>query len=150
MSGVSDDRGVSTVVGFVLTLGITSLLVIGLLVGTSGFVDGQRQGTIRDEMEVLGQQLAADIAAADRLVRAGGDTVSIDRPFPNDVTGLSYLITIDGGQPVTITLTTSDPDVSVEVTVRTVTDVAGGTTLNGGPVEVDYDESSDELVVQND
>jgi len=144
-----DDRGVSTVVGFVLTLGITSLLVIGLLVGTSGFVDGQRQGTIRDEMEVLGQQIAADIAAADRLVRAGGDTVTIERPLPNDVTGLSYRITIDGGQPVNIILATSNPDISVEVTVRTVTDVPGTTTLNGGDVEVVYDESDDELVVRN-
>ena len=146
---MNDDRGVSTVVGFVLTLGITSLLVIGLLVGTSGFVDGQRQSTVRDEMEVLGQQLAADIAAADRLNRTGGDTVAIDRPFPDDVTGLSYQITVDSGQPVRITLATTNPDVSVEVTVRTVTDVAGGTTLNGGDVEVVYDESADELVVQN-
>lgn len=149
MSDVTDDRGVSTVLGFVLTLGITSLLVIGLLVGTSGFVDGQRQSTIRDEMQVLGQQVAADIAAADRLVRAGGDTVAIDRPLPSDVTGLSYQMTIDAGPPVTITLATSNPDVSVEVTVRTVTDVAGGTTLNGGDIEVVYDQGSDELVVRN-
>lgn len=147
--GPTDERGVSTVVGFVLTLGITSLLVIGLLVGTSGFVDGQRQSTVRDEMEVLGQQIAADIAAADRLVRAGGDTVAIDRPLPAGVTGLSYQITISSGQPVTITLATSNPDISVEVTVRTVTNVAGGTTLNGGDIEVVYDESNDELVVQN-
>jgi len=146
---VNGDRGVSTVVGFVLTLAITSLLVIGLLVATSGFVDGQRQRTVRDELEVLGQQVAADVAAADRLVRAGGNAVAIDRPLPDDVTGLSYQLSVDGGTPVTITLSTSNPDVSVEVTVRTVTDVAGGTTLNGGDVRVVYDDSADELVVQN-
>lgn len=149
MSDVSDERGVSTVVGFVLTLAITSLLVVGLLVATSGFVDSQRQSTVRDELEVLGQQVAADVAAADRLVRAGGSTVAIDRPLPDDVTGVSYQISVDGGTPLTITLSTSNPDISVDVTVRTVTDVAGGTTLNGGDVEVVYDDNADELVVQN-
>jgi hypothetical protein len=144
---MNPDRAVSTVVGFVLTLGITSLLVIGLLVGTTGFVDDQRRDTARDEMEVLGQQIAADLAASDRLVRGGGITVEIERTLPNEVTGLSYRINVAStSDGATITLSTQNPSVTVEVSVRTMTDV-GGTTLNGGDVEIVYTGSA--LEVQN-
>jgi len=144
---MNDERAVSTVVGFVLTLGIASLLVIGLLVGTTGFVDDQRRDTARDEMEVLGQQIAADLAASDRLVRGGGTTVEIERTLPNEVTGLSYRINVAStSDGATITLSTQNPSVTVEVSVRTMTDV-GGTTLNGGDVEIIYTGSA--LEVQN-
>lgn len=144
------DRAVSTTVGYVITLGITSLLVTGLLIGGGGFVQDQREKTIRDEMEVIGQQLAADIAAADRLAGAGGSspTVSIDRELPDKVTGRTYTVDVDdtasGESTVTLTLTTEDPEVSVEVSVYVRTDVAdrqlqGGDVvveLNGGNIEV--------------
>lgn len=150
---MNDDRGVSTVVGFVLILGITSLLVIGLLVGIGGFIDNQRQATVRDEMEVLGQQVAADIAASDRLVRAGGETVRVERELPGEVTGLAYTVTVTSSPDAssyvtTIELETSNPDISVDVSVRTATEVTGGS-LNGGDLSVEYDSGPDELVVEN-
>jgi len=151
MPSVTRDRAVSTVVGFVLILGVASLLVTGLLVATGDFVDNQRQETIRDEMEVLGQQLAADIAASDRMVRAGGTTVRTERPLPERITGVTYQINVtsSGGGLTTIQLSTQDPSVSAEVSVRTTTPVASGTTVNGGDVEIVYDAAANQLEVQN-
>ena len=150
MSSVTRDRAVSTVVGFVLILGVASLLVTGLLVATGDFVDNQRQETIRDEMEVLGQQLAADIAASDRMVRAGGTTVRIERPLPNRITGVTYQISVtSNGDLTTIRLSTQDPSVSAEVSVRTRTPVAGGESVNGGDVAIVYDAATNQLEVQN-
>lgn len=140
-----DDRAVSTVVGYILTLGITAVLITGLLTAGGDFVGDQRHGTIRDEMQVLGQQLASDLSAADRLVRAGGTEVSVTRDLPDEVTGVGYLVTIEdssaGPNVVDITLRTTDPKVSVTVSVYLDTDVgaSGGTTLtrNGGDLVVE-------------
>lgn len=144
-----DDRGVSTVLGYVLTVGISSLLVIGLLVGTGGFVDGQRQETVRDELEVLGQQLAGDLAAADRMVTVSGEEVSIDRDFPSEVTGITYTLRVNPSASSTdLVLSTENPDVSVTVTIRNRTDVDDAV-LTGGDVVVVYDQGDDELEVQN-
>lgn len=145
---MTDDRAVSTVLGFVLSLGISALLISGLLVSTGSFVDDQRRETVRDELEVIGQQISADLAASDRLVRNGGEEVRVTRPFPDEVTGLSYRIEITtSGSLTTIELRTSQPSVTVQTSVRTQTSVAGGTTLSGGDVEIVYTDP--ELEVQN-
>lgn len=150
MSGLTTgDRGVSTVVGYVFALGISSLLVIGLLVATGGYVSDQRQSTVREELEVIGEQVAADLAASDRLVRAGGDEIRVSRKFPDEVTGVPYTIEIDpaAGDRVTIQLSTEDPAVVVEVGVRIRTAVAART-VAGGDIVVRYTGTT--LEVTND
>lgn len=149
MSAVTDERAVSTVMGYTLTLGISSLLIIGLLVATGGFVDDHRHQTVRDELQVLGQQLASDLSAADRLVQSGGTEVSIRRQLPEETTGLSYRITVDPGSPAVIRLSTSSPDVTVEVPVPMTTTVQGST-LDGGPIAIVYDDGTGQLEVKND
>lgn len=141
---MTDERGVSTVVSYVLTLGISSLLIVGLLVATTGYVDSQRQATVRDEMEVLGQHLAFDLEAADRLVQSGDETVEISRNLPETVTGVAYHVEVDtSGSLTTLRLTTERPEVTVEVDVRTSTSVASSSgdsdVVDGGTVVVEYD-----------
>lgn len=151
MSGVSD-RAASSVVSFVMTLGISSLLISGLLVGTGGYVNDQRESTIREELEVVGQQLAADLSSADRLVRGGGEDVAVTRSLPRRATGITYSVAVDPGatgDPTTIRLSTNDPAVTVELSVRTATPVEAAT-LPGGDLTVSYDSGSDALVVTDD
>lgn len=136
------DRAISTTVGYVITLGITSLLVSGLLIAGGGFVQDTRQGTVQDELEVIGQQLAADIASADRLAGAGGPNaeVRIERELPDTVTGRTYSVSVtdstSGPSEVTLTLSTEDPDVSVDVSLYVQRDVATGD-LQGGDVVIE-------------
>lgn len=138
--------------GYTLTLGVSSLLIIGLLVATGGYVDDQRHQTIRDELQVLGQQLASDLSAADRLVQSGGTEVTIHRQLPDETTGLSYRIIVDPGPPAAVRLSTSNPDVTVEVPVPIQTDIGptGGRTLDGGAIKIVYDSGNNWLEVTDD
>lgn len=144
----TDARAVSTAVGYVLVLGIATLLVTGLLFAGSDFVADQREETLRNELRVLGQQVADDLAAADRLVRAsdGRTAVTVTRDLPETATGSSYSVEVvpNGGSPTTIVLTSADPEVTVEVTVRVETAV-DATTVTGGRIAIDYTGSALEV-----
>lgn len=141
-----NDRAVNTTVGYVLTLGISSLLIVGLLVTAGGFVDDQRRTTVRQELSVIGQQVAGDLNGADRLVRAGGEEVAVRSSLPAEVTGITYRIEVDPGPPgaTTLRLSTSDPQVVIEVDVRTGEDVAPSA-FDGGDIVVDWTGSELEV-----
>jgi len=140
-----DDRAVNTTVGYVLTLGISSLLIVGLLVTAGGFVDDRRQTTVRQELSVIGQQVAGDLSGADRLVRAGGTDVEMRSSLPDEVTGIRYRIEVVPGPPATLRLRTDRPDVSVAVTVRTERAVRE-TAFDGGDIRIVW--TGTELVVR--
>jgi hypothetical protein len=129
------DRGLSTVVSYVLTLGITTMLVGGLLLGAGNAVEGQQQNVAREELRVVGQQLASRLLAADRLVQAGGEQVRVEYAPPSAVAGSDYRIEISDGGPATIYLNATDVDVSVSVSVPVDTDLVDAT-LQGGEVEI--------------
>lgn len=135
----ASQRAVSTPVSYVLALGIMTLLITGVIIAAGGVLEGQNRATVQDELEVIGQQLAGDISAADRLVRAGGtsSTVHVSHDFPTRVTGQDYTVEVVSGTPVAITLATDEPEVVVTVKVWTETPVTG-TTFNGGHVTIEY------------
>ncbi|MFP4626351.1 MAG: DUF7266 family protein [Natronomonas sp.] len=148
-----DDRGVSPVFAYALTLGIGTLLVAGLILAASGFVDDQREMTTRSELQVVGQQLAGDVGAADRLARAGEDrNVTITRDLPERVVGSPYSIyvrTDDAGPTDTyLELSTADPDVSVEIGLAVETEIQAAN-IGGGRVIVSLDHDPDILVMRN-
>lgn len=141
----SDARGVSTTLSYVLTLSITTLLVTGLLVGIGGFVEDQRERAVRSELRVIGQQIAADVQAADRFVQSGDTSFTIRRDLPADVVGRSYRVAVvvddPGNDPPLDTylrLTANDPDVGVEIDLVVRTDIAESS-FTGGSVSVTYD-----------
>lgn len=148
---MSDVRAVSTTLGYVLALAIATVLITGLIIAGGDYVETQREQVIRDELSVVGQQLAADLERADRLVRAADTdssvTVRFNKTFSNTVTGSSYEISLDPSQSVVV-LTSSRPEVTVRVGVRTVTDLQD-TSILGGPVQVSYDDGADRLEVRN-
>ena len=146
---VTGERGVSPVLGYVLTLGISTLLVSGLLIAASGFVDTQREQTTESELQVIGQQVSADIAAADRLHRTDGATdVVIKRELPDSVVGSEYTVFVrsdnDGPTDAYLRLTTALPNVTVEVGVASETNVANSA-VGGGEIEISYDGSALEV-----
>lgn len=144
----TDERAVSTTLGYVLSLGIVTLLLTGVLFASTDFVDDQREQTVRNELRVLGQQVADDLSAADRLVRAGeaGMAVTVTRDLPDTVTGSAYTVEVDpgAGPPTVIVLETADPAVTVEVLVRVETGVLAST-VTGERVEVAYTGSALEV-----
>lgn len=149
---IQTDRGTSTPLGYALTLGITTLLVTGLLIAAGGFVGDQRERSIRGEMQVLGQQMASDIAAGDRFVQSSSSDFAISRSVPNRVVGTSYTIQVkkDGsGQPY-LQLTSLEPEVTVTVDLALQTSIKT-TMFSGGRIIVEYDDdpSVESLEVDN-
>lgn len=144
------DRGVSSAFGYVLTLAIATLLVSGLLVAGGDFVDDSRNNVVRQELEVIGQHTAANIEMADRLVVAGDNTstVTLNQTFSQRVTGLTYQIELVEEEDPYLRLNATGQDISVLVNVDNTTAV-GESYADGGEVAVVYDESEDELVIQN-
>lgn len=145
------DRAVSTVLGYTLTIGISAVLIVGLLGAGSAFVDDQRAQVVDAELTVIGERLAADIATADRLARSSGanPTVVVVSELPDAVAGSDYRVTVratDGN--ASLELSTRSLDRSVVVPVANTTAVASGT-VGGGTLSIAYDASSDRLEVEN-
>lgn len=132
-----DDRAAATTIGYVSTLGVTALLVSGLLLSVGGFANGQQETTIREELRVIGEQTAGSLAAVDRAAEAGSTSTAETRlAFPERVAGVRYRMSVTAGPPVSIELVTPSPEVTVTVTVATTLDASGE--VDGGPIRIVY------------
>lgn len=140
-----DRRGASVTVSYVLHLTIATVLLGGLLVGASGTLDSQTERVARDQLGVVGEQLAHGLVEADQLARAGeadaaatGESplVVVSRDLPDRVAGSSYTIVVRADE---LELRAADPDVVVRVPFRLHPETSvEPTSLPGGAVEVVY------------
>jgi hypothetical protein len=148
------DRAVSITVNYVIVLGLTAVLISGLLIGAGGYVQDQRTNVVREELTVVAEQLATGIGDADRLSRVDGSrTVRVGVTLPARVAGESYRITVTnrstpGTEPMRheLTLRSSSSDVSVTLTISTLVGLEEGS-VNGGWVVVELDASESTLVL---
>jgi hypothetical protein len=148
------NRGASTALGYVLTLGITLVLVVSLLSVAVSIVETERSRAVNSELSVLGNRLATELTMGDSLVRAADDprTVSLTTELPERVARGQYRIRIDE-QATTgayarykIILESDVAETSVAVDLKTGTAIEE-TTVSGGSVVIEYDQSSDTLMV---
>lgn len=144
-----DDRAVSTTVGYALTLGVAALLITGLLIAGGGFLENQREVTTETELEVIGEQVSADISSADRLSASDADAVNITRNLPDSVTGSQYTISVRTSPQTHLELRSADPEVTVRVDVAVNEAALVATDIGGGNIQVSYNRTSDELVLRN-
>ena len=131
MSPVCDDRAVSVTVSYTLTLMIATLLIGGLLMSTGGLLETQTERALYEELDVVGQTLAANLMSADRLVTvsqhdadeiSGFDTdeidVQVESVLPDRVAGTSYTIHVRAGNESELgelTLRSQSPEIEVTV-----------------------------------
>jgi len=135
------DRGVSTALGYVLTLSITVVLISGLLVAASGFVSDERERVTETELDVVGNRLAAGIESVDRIGAAPGESrVEATVRLPPRVAGTTYTIEVLPASNELV-LTSTDPEVTVRVSVETETSLAASR-VDGGDVTITYDPAS--------
>jgi hypothetical protein len=149
------DRSVSVALNYVLVLGITTVLITGLLIAGSTFVGDNREQVIDSELAVIGNHIAGNMEQVDRLVNAsttnaGNDpaVAYINQSFQQQVTGTSYNVEVVDGDPSRVILTSANPSVTVEVNATVRTDVRE-TAVSGGAISVYYDASTDELVIDD-
>lgn len=133
----ADDRGVSVSVNYALNLVVATLLVSGLLVTTGNVVEDRRESAAESELEVVGNRLAANLEAADRLASVGGsDTdVRVEADLPASVAGATYSVEVNGGSDPHLLLETGTPDVTVRVPIRTSASVESAE-LGGGDLAI--------------
>ncbi|KAB1196618.1 MULTISPECIES: hypothetical protein [Haloferax] len=143
------ERAVSTTLGFVLTLSITTILISGIMVGAGGYVSTEHERVTETELEVVGQRLAANIESVDRVASSSGDetvrTVSTRLELPNRVAGTTYRISVDPASSELV-LRSVDPEVTVRIAVETTVPLESGS-VDAGVVTVTYDDADGKLEV---
>ena len=136
----SDDRGVSVTVNYALNLVIATLLIGGVLTATGGMVEDRRESAIRTELSVVGERVAADLMATDRLAEvatsgaASDPTVSVSVTLPERVAATRYEVRIEPSSDE-IVLVSDDPEVKVTVGFHHDTPVEE-TTVVGGDLRI--------------
>ncbi|WP_435069578.1 DUF7266 family protein [Haloplanus sp. C73] len=154
MTLARDRRGSSTALGYVLSLGISAILITGLIVAGGGVMQNQREQSARTELEVIGQTVADDLASAARLADCDSCEVSMRIDIPERVAGESYLlevVEVDPADPqhtYRLDLRTGRSDVQASVSVRTRLPVTE-TSVAGGSLLVEYDSGAGTLEVRN-
>lgn len=147
------DRALSTVVSYVLTLGIVVLL-LSALVGVFGpLVTNQQDEAVRSNLVVFGNDLAGDLESADRLAGAAGDDgiVELRTRLPDRVGGNQYELTVEpAGDGHEIQFRSQDLDTPVVVSVETHAAIdTQPETLAGGTLVITYERDTDTLVIRN-
>lgn len=151
------DRGQSISINYTLSLIIVTVMMAGLFISMSTYLDDERERVTRSELSVLGNRITADIATADRLARTSdGGRVEVRTSIPPAVAGVDYVVDISSTQyrstnywNVTVTLKSSTVSVEKTVKVRTAHEVADSS-LNGGPYIVRYRGNADEIEVEDE
>lgn len=157
----SDNRGVSTTLGYTLTLSITAVILAGLLTAGGGLIEDQRRAVATDQLTVTGQQLASGFEDVDRLAATTttNGTARVTIWLPTEVGGGgNYRIRLvnhptPAEQPARATIVGSSDsaDASRNVSFRTEYEVANRT-FRGGPVTITFRDSDGdgerELVVE--
>lgn len=143
------DRGLTSVLQYVLVLFVVALLISGLLFGFSEVIQDQREQAVRSNLEVVGHRIADGFATADRL-GSNGTTVAVTLDLPGDVAGVRYDVTTRNQSNASrVVLQTRNPEVTVIVGFVTETPVRE-TSVQGGTVTVRYDRQSGSLEVVPD
>ena len=147
----SRSRAQSTPLDYTLSLGIAALVVAGLVTAAGGFVEDRRESVVRTELAVVGEQLAGELVAVDRLAQMGDSTeaLTVTKPLPATVAGEAYHVeTETRGDTQWLNLTAPGPGVSVSVRYETTTAVVDES-VQGGTIEITYDPGTDRLEVRS-
>lgn len=138
-----DDRGVSTALGYVLNVGVAAILVTMLLFSAGSLVETQRDRAVETELRVVGDRVAADLAAADTLARASDGanddgSVRYAVEAPSSVAGFGYDVHVNESGNGNVVLDADRSDVTITVEFQTETPVENAT-VSGGDFVVVYD-----------
>lgn len=144
-----DDRGASIPLTHALSLGITALLVAGLLLGSGQLLNRQADRVVEKGSADISESVANELIRADRLAASGDDSAFDSRvAFPARMGGDKYDIAItQGSTSSTAVVYTNATTVTYHVQVQLETDVCGRS-VNGGPIKIVYDETNDCLTIQ--
>ncbi|RQG90288.1 hypothetical protein EA462_09935 [Natrarchaeobius halalkaliphilus] len=153
-----DERGLSTAVTHVLTMGITTVLVAGLLVSSGTLIDHQTDRSAEQSLETIGERLAGEITHVDRLA-SDGDSVTVIATHPRTIAGSTYRVGIEdsrtcAGEPlldgstVCLRLSSTDADAEVFVPISNESELNSESLVTGGTIEIEHNGTTNEIELQ--
>jgi hypothetical protein len=110
----TDGRGVSTLVNHILAIGITSLLIVGLLTAGSSYIQDQQRFAGQDGLETVGNEIARDVTQLLRL-SAGDGKATITTEVPERIAGRSYDAEVRDGSACDQQASTPDSCLVLEI-----------------------------------
>jgi hypothetical protein len=134
-----DTEAVSITTGYILNIGIATLVLSTLVLGMQGTFDNIEQTTADAQAQFVAEKVAGEITQADRLARID-ENVSGTFTFElrEDIAESDYSVEVtDGWVNVTATGTT------VRRRYNVSSDVNGGTLTAGGTKQLQYNGSTD-------
>jgi hypothetical protein len=152
MSGASQDRAVSSPLGYILNLSIAAIVLVSLGAVGTVFFDANTGAAIEEDLEAYGNDLAGDIQSVDRLAAATpGRTADKRASLAESVRGTDYIVEVinssdaggtggavehaDACERQCLVLVTHDGDVRTTVNFVSATPVESSR-FEGGPVVV--------------
>lgn len=151
MTFQDDTRGVSIALNHALSVGITALLISGLMIGAGQMIEDQQERVTRSGLHNVGNQLVTELSRVDRIATSGArDDVRSRVPFSAQIAGNGYTIDLqsDAGGGATLYANSTGVDVTVPIEIDTESAVCERQ-VNGGPVAVVYDTDRDCLTIDS-
>lgn len=165
--GFADDtRAASIAVTHVLAIGITTILLTGLLISAGQVLDNQQDRAAERELETIGNRISAEIASVDRVATPSAEErITMSTKHPSRVSGATYSVRlVDGGTgsecdtslsgnpDACLLLTSSDIGRTVVVPVHAEDATVVSGTASGGNVRIVYenDGSNPTITIEND
>lgn len=131
-----DERGISFNLGYTVTVGITAVLLIGVISGVGVVLESQQDRAVSHQVDVIADQVASGVMATDRLGNVGeGGNATVTRELPSEVVGTPYFIRLvdrPGGSFVVVDAVNAEYEAVVPVNIGgnvRETTVIGGDTI---------------------
>jgi hypothetical protein len=90
----TEDRGASVAVNHVLAIGITTILISGLLLSAATLLRDQRAQNAEPELRTIGNEIASHVAEGERIVDGPNDQITFHLDQPARIAGSSYDVRI--------------------------------------------------------
>ena len=144
---MTDERGVSITVTHVMTIGITTILIAGLLLGAGNMLEEQRQSAGNQELRSIGDRHVTELVTATTSGMETSSNVTIRSRQPASSVGGSYQVQLtddstcfeQSGYDGCLALEASGKNIDVEVPVGVPSGVTvQDGTAQGGRVVIQY------------
>lgn len=145
----NDTRGASITLTHSLTIGITTLLIAGLLLGAGSLLDRQQERVTKSGLHDIGEQVVSDLTTVDTLASEyQSSTVSSQSGYPARIGGNLYEVGLRAdGDDAVVFMNMSNPQATVRITFQNTSRVCERE-INGGPVKIVYNGSGQNPCLQ--
>lgn len=145
-----DTRAVSPAVTQALTIGISTILITGLLLGGASFIDGKQENIVRQGLQDVGAGVASDLVRLDQYNTSGvSNSLSYSSEYPDRVGGEGYRISLSpGADKSTISVNSTSSSLGTEIRFANSTAVCTSS-VRGGQIAVAYNDTEQCLEVRD-